>query len=293
MPTEIIQWFPGHMAKTRRKIKEILPLIDAVCEVVDARVPVSSRNPDLAEIIGDKPRIVILNKCDMADSVKTAEWIEYYKQKGITAIGVDCKSGKGLSHFKDTVKSSLSHKLEQYAAKGMVGKPLRVMVVGIPNVGKSSFINRVAKGNKAKVENRPGVTLAKQWVQTEIGIDLLDMPGVLWPKFDDPFVGENLALTGAVKDDVIDTVELAAVLVNRLRKTHPDLLCARYKLTNEDIAEDVMVGDIFDIIGQKRGFLLRGGEINYDRAAAVILDEFRAAKIGRITLDILPQKSEV
>lgn len=278
---QTIQWFPGHMAKTRRKIKEILPLIDAVCEVVDARVPVSSRNPDLAEIIGDKPRIVILNKCDMADSVKTAEWIEYYKQKGITAIGVDCKSGKGLSHFKDTVKSSLSHKLEQYAAKGMVGKPLRVMVVGIPNVGKSSFINRVAKGNKAKVENRPGVTRGNQWFTIDKQLELLDTPGVLWPKFEDQTVGEHLAFTGAVKDRILDVELLAVRLLDILKEEYKDLLTARFGALSFDT-------DSYDLlceIGKKRGMLIRGGETDTERAANMLLEEYRNCKIGNITLE--------
>ncbi len=278
---QTIQWFPGHMAKTRRKIKEILPLIDAVCEVVDARVPVSSRNPDLAEIIGDKPRIVILNKCDMADNDKTAEWIEYYKQKGITAIGVDCKSGKGLSRFKDTVKASLSHKLEQYAAKGMVGKPLRVMVVGIPNVGKSSFINRVAKGNKAKVENRPGVTRGNQWFTIDKQLELLDTPGVLWPKFEDQTVGEHLAFTGAVKDRILDVELLAVRLLDILKEDYPDLLSVRFGALEFD-------ADSYDLlceIGKKRGMLVRGGETDTERAANMLLEEYRNCKIGNITLE--------
>lgn len=278
---QTIQWFPGHMAKTRRKIKEILPLIDAVCEVVDARVPISSRNPDLAEIIGDKPRIVILNKCDMADNVKTAEWIEYYKQKGITAIGVDCKSGKGLSRFKDTVKSSLSHKLEYYASKGMVGKPLRVMVVGIPNVGKSSFINRVAKGNKAKVENRPGVTRGNQWFTIDKQLELLDTPGVLWPKFEDQTVGEHLAFTGAVKDRILDVELLAVRLLDILKEDYKDLLTVRFG----GLSFDTDSYDLLCEIGKKRGMLIRGGETDIERAANMLLDEYRNCKIGNITLE--------
>ncbi|MBQ9965794.1 MAG: ribosome biogenesis GTPase YlqF [Clostridia bacterium] len=276
-----IQWFPGHMAKTRRKIKEILPLIDAVCEVVDARVPVSSRNPDLAEIIGDKPLIIILNKCDMADSKKTSAWIEYYKQKGITAIGVDCKSGKGLSRFKDTVKESLAHKLEQYAAKGMVGKPLRVMVVGIPNVGKSSFINRIAKGNKAKVENRPGVTRGNQWFTIDKQLELLDTPGVLWPKFEDQTVGEHLAFTGAVKDRILDVELLAVRLLDILKEDYPEMLTARFgELSFESDSYDLLCE-----IGKKRGMLIRGGETDTERAANMLLEEYRNCKIGNITLE--------
>ena len=200
-----IQWFPGHMAKTRRKIKEILPLIDAVAEVVDARIPMSSRNPELKSLIGDKPHIILLNKCDMADKAVTDGWIKYYKSQSIAAIPIDCKSGKGLNAFKDTVKTVLADRLETYAKKGMVGKPLRVMVVGIPNVGKSSFINRIAGNTKAKVENRPGVTRGNQWFTIDKQLELLDTPGVLWPKFEDQTVGERLAFTGAVKDRILDT----------------------------------------------------------------------------------------
>ena len=195
-----INWFPGHMAKTRRKIKEILPLIDAVAEVVDARVPKSSRNPELRDIIGDKPLIILLNKCDMADPAATAGWIAHYSAAGTPAIALDCKTGRGISAFKDTVKSTLEGKLKAYEEKGMAGKPLRVMVVGIPNVGKSSFINRIAGNNRAKAENRPGVTRGNQWFAVDKQLELLDTPGVLWPKFEDKTVGEHLAFTGAVTD---------------------------------------------------------------------------------------------
>lgn len=276
-----IQWFPGHMAKTRRKIKEILPLIDAVAEVVDARVPISSRNPELLSLIGDKPLIILLNKCDMADTKATADWINYYKNRGITAIGIDCKSGKGLNAFKNAVKTALADKLKAYSEKGMTGKPLRVMVVGIPNVGKSSFINRIGGGNKAKVENRPGVTRGNQWFTVDKQLELLDTPGVLWPKFEDKTVGEHLAFTGAVKDNILDTELLAVRLSELLAACCPDKLTARYGEINLDT-------DGYDIlcqIGKKRGMVIRGGETDTERAAKMLLEEFRNCKIGNITLE--------
>ena len=279
--TQNIQWFPGHMAKTRRKIKEILPLIDAVAEVVDARIPVSSRNPELKSLIGEKPLIILLNKCDMADEKATEEWIKYYKAEGVTAIALDCKTGKGINLFKGTVKTALADRLKYYAEKGMVGKPLRVMVVGIPNVGKSSFINRIAGNNKAKAENRPGVTRGNQWFTIDKQLELLDTPGVLWPKFEDKTVGEHLAFTGAVKDNIIDTELLAMRLLELLKNTAPEKLTARY-------GELDLNGDGYDLlceVGKKRGMLIRGGETDTERAANMLLEEYRACKIGRITLE--------
>lgn len=276
-----IQWFPGHMAKTRRKIKEILPLIDAVAEVVDARIPQSSRNPEIAELIEGKPHIILLNKCDMADKGVTEEWIKHYKSQGIFAIAVDCKSGKGLSAFKDTVKTALAPKLEAYAAKGMVGKPLRVMVVGIPNVGKSSFINRVAGKSRAKVENRPGVTRGNQWFTIDKQLELLDTPGVLWPKFEDATVGEHLAFTGAVKDRILDTELLAMRLLEILSINYKDLLEKRYGVLDFEC-------DSYDLlcqIGKKRGMVIRGGETDTERAANMLLEEYRNCKIGFISLE--------
>ena len=279
--TQSIQWFPGHMAKTRRKIKEILPLIDAVAEVVDARIPLSSRNPEIAELIEGKPHIILLNKCDMADKAVTEEWIRYYKTQGITAIGIDCKSGKGLNFFKDTVKTVLADRLEQYAAKGMVGKPLRVMVVGIPNVGKSSFINRIAGKSRAKVENRPGVTRGNQWFTIDRQLELLDTPGVLWPKFEDKTVGEHLAFTGAVKDRILDTELLAMRLLENLTDNYKDLLVARYgQLDFECDSYDLLCQ-----VGKKRGMVIRGGETDTERAANMLLEEYRNCKIGFITLE--------
>ena len=278
---QTIQWFPGHMAKTRRKIAEQLRLIDAVAEVVDARIPVSSRNPDLKEIIGGKPHLILLNKCDMADESATKKWIEYYKSQGIYAIPIDCKNGRGINAFKDTVKTVLADKLEAYRAKGMVGKPLRVMVVGIPNVGKSSFINRIAGGGRAKVENRPGVTRGNQWFSVDKELELLDTPGVLWPKFEDNTVGEHLAFTGAVIDRIIDTELLAMRLLEILIHTYPELLEARYKIS--EFPEDSY--DALCLLGKKRGMMIRGGETDTERAANMLLEEYRNCKIGNITLE--------
>lgn len=280
-----IQWFPGHMAKTRRLMKANLPLVDVVVEITDARVPASSRNPEMKNLVGGKPRVVVLNKCDMADEALTAEWIEYYRSKGIKAIAMDCRSGKGLNKLVPTVKEVMKKELEKRAAKGMEGKPIRMMVVGIPNVGKSSFINRVAGGKRTKVEDRPGVTRGKQWVTLEKGIDLLDMPGVLWPKFDDKTVGEHLAFTGAIKDDILDTELLAMRLADLLNREWHSLLCERYKLTDEETA-DIEPYDLLSLIGAKRGMKVSGGDVNTERAAAMLLDEFRGGKIGRITLEM-------
>lgn len=284
--SQSIQWFPGHMAKTRRKIKEILPLIDAVAEVVDARIPQSSRNPELKELIGDKPHIILLNKCDMADKKVTEEWIKYYKRGNTAAIAIDCKSGKGLNTFKDTVKTVLADKLESYRQKGMVGKPLRVMVVGIPNVGKSSFINRIAKGNKAKVENRPGVTRGNQWFTIDKQLELLDTPGVLWPKFEDQIVGERLAFTGAVKDRILDTELLAMRLLENLSTDYKELLTARYG----ELDFTVDSYDLLCLVGKKRGMVIRGGETDTERAANMLLEEYRNCKIGFVSLE-RPERS--
>lgn len=280
-----IQWFPGHMAKTRRLMKENLPLVDVVVEITDARVPASSRNPEMKNLVGGKPRVVVLNKCDMADEALTAEWIEYYRTKGVRAVAMDCRSGKGLNKLVPTVKEVMKKELEKRAAKGMEGKPIRMMIVGIPNVGKSSFINRVAGGKRAKVEDRPGVTRGKQWVTLEKGIDLLDMPGVLWPKFDDKTVGEHLAFTGAIKDDILDTELLAMRLADLLNREYHSLLCERYRLTDEETA-GIEPYELLSLIGAKRGMKISGGEVDTERAAAMLLDEFRGGKIGRMTLEM-------
>ncbi len=276
-----IHWFPGHMTKTRRKIQEILPIIDAVAEIVDARVPISSRNPDLLDIIKDKPLMILLNKCDMADPRETAKWIDYYRSIGVSAVPIDCKTGKGIGNFKEMVKTTLADKLEVYRNKGMVGKPLRVMVVGIPNVGKSTFINSIAGKGRVKVENRPGVTRGNQWVTIDKQLELLDTPGVLWPKFEDQTVGERLAFTGAVKDAVLDIELLAVRLIENLKENYPNLLIQRYKI--EDIEAEPY--DILCAIGKKRGMMIRGGDTDTERAAAMLLEEYRNCKIGRISLE--------
>lgn len=283
--TEIpsIQWFPGHMAKTRRMIKECLPLVDAVVEIIDARVPVSSRNPELGKLIEEKTRIIVLNKSDMADPSATEKWLKYYKENNIPAISADCKSGKGIKSFVPLVKTVLSDLIEKRKLKGMVGRPLRLMIVGIPNAGKSSFINRMANSRRTKVEDRPGVTRTKQWVKVSEQIELLDMPGVLWPKFEDPAVGEKLAFTGAVKDDILDTEALAIRLLTYISQMYPDNLSERYKIEITPLDDGI---SIFDKIARKRGMLISGGEINGERASIMILDEFRSSKLGNITLEI-------
>ena len=279
-----IQWFPGHMTKTKRRIEAQLRLIDAVAVLLDARVPYSSCNPDLRSIINNKPRLVILNKCDMADAAQTKKWIALFREKGFAAVALDCKSGKGLNTFVPAVKNVLSDKLKTWQAKGMTGRTIKVMVVGIPNVGKSSFINRLAGQSRAKVEDRPGVTRGNQWFTVSKGFDLLDTPGVLWPKFDDKAVGEKLAYIGSVKDDVLDTEHLAGRLLEYLRDYFPEMISSRYKLTAEEIAQ-VQGYELLSLIGRKRGMLISGGEINTERAAATVLDEFRSGVLGKITLD--------
>ena len=279
-----IQWFPGHMTRTKRRIEAQLKLIDAVAVLLDARVPYSSCNPDLRSIINNKPRLVILNKCDMADPAETKKWLELFREKGTAAIALDCRSGKGMNGFVPAVRTVLAEKLEGWKAKGMSGRTIKVMVVGIPNVGKSSFINRLAGQNRAKVEDRPGVTRGNQWFTVSKGFDLLDTPGVLWPKFDDKSVGEKLAYIGSVKDDILDTEHLAGRLLEYLRDNFPDALSARYKLTAEEMT-GAQGYEMLELVGRKRGMLISGGEINTERAASTVLDEFRSAALGRITLD--------
>ncbi len=282
---QYVQWFPGHMAKTRRLIKESLNLVDGVVEIVDARIPYSSSNPELDDLIKRKPRIVLLNKSDVADTKATKMWIEHYKSKGFYALAVDCRSGKGLNQFIPECKKALCRVIEKNEAKGMAGKSLRLMVVGIPNTGKSSFINRMAGKNKAIVADRAGVTRSNQWFNVGNGIELLDTPGVLWPKFDDPEVGDKLAFIGSVKDEVTDLESLSCRLLDVLNKTHPEMIEERYKITE---FSDLQGWEILEMIGKKRGFLIKGGEINYERTAAIVCDEFRGGKLGRISLE-LPQ----
>lgn len=278
-----VQWFPGHMAKTRRIIKESLRLVDGVVELVDARIPYSSSNPELNQIIKNKPRIILLNKCDIADSNATKIWIDYYKSKGMYALPVDCRTGKGLNNFIPTVQKALSKTIERNNDKGMNGKSLRLMVVGIPNTGKSSFINRMAGNAKAKVADKAGVTRQQQWFAVGKGIELLDTPGVLWPKFDDPEVGDKLAFTGAVKDEVTDIEALSCRLLEVLAKTRPQSILERYKL---DSIDSLLGWEILELIGKKRGFLIKGGEIDYERTAVMLCDEFRGGRLGKITLEL-------
>lgn len=280
-----IQWFPGHMTKTKRQIQASLKLVDAVAEILDARIPLSSKNPDLQKLIQNKPKVVLLNKCDMANQTATSKWIDYYASQGITAIAVDCKSGKGLNKFAPAVNTVLAERRERLKAKGMVNPMLRIMIVGIPNVGKSSFINRVAKHNRAKVEDRPGVTRGNQWYSIAKNIEMLDTPGVLWPKFDDKIVGERLAFTGAVKDQILDTELLAVRLLDFLKDLKPTDFIARFKLDDVSL-DEIDSYKLLNIIGKKRGMLVSGGEINTERAAIMLLDEFRSGKLGRITLEM-------
>lgn len=277
-----IQWFPGHMAKTRRLIKESLPLVDCVAEITDARIPKSSRNPEIDSLCASKPRILLLNKSDVSDPDANEKWIEHCKKSGIGAIAVDCKSGKGLNRFIPLVKGILKDKIEKNAQKGMAGRKIRIMVVGVPNCGKSTFINRMAGSNRLKTEDRPGVTRGRTWIDLGGNFEMMDTPGMLWPKFEDPKVGEKLAFCGAVKDDVIDTELLSCRLLETLAPSYPELLKARYKLSGELPREGYA---LLELIGRKRGMLISGGEVDTERASIIVLDEFRSGKIGRITLE--------
>ena len=277
-----IQWYPGHMTKTRRQIEADLKQVDAVCEIVDARIPMASRNPDIDAICGSKPRIIVLNRMDLADPEATKQWIAYFKSRGIAAVATDCKSRKGISGFQPTVRSVLKEKIERNAAKGM-NRPVRVMVVGIPNVGKSTLINQISGRKGAKAENRPGVTRGKQWVTVDNGLLLLDTPGILWPKFEDRQVGMLLAYTGAVKENVIDTEELACLLMELLACHYPQTLKDRYGI---DADENMPGYELLEAAGKKRGYLMARGEINTERMAKVLLDEYRSGKLGNFTLEM-------
>ena len=277
-----IQWFPGHMAKTRRLITENLKLVDIVVELKDARIPYSSTNPILKEILGNKPRVIALNKCDMADETMLKEWISYYKSQGIVAVPVDSIKGTGIGTLKNEIKNALREKTQKAIEKGMKERDPRMMVVGIPNVGKSSFINKLAGRAGAKTGDRPGVTTAKQWIRISGGYELLDTPGILWPKFEDEFVGRNLAFTGAIRDEVYDIAEAACELCTLLAQKAPKTLCEKYKLSS---VEGLMGHEILFNIGKKRGCLISGGDVDYDRAARILLDEFRACKLGKIVLE--------
>ncbi len=287
-----IQWFPGHMAKTRRIMKSNLKLVDVVVEIIDARIPYSSRNPEMDYLVGGKPRLILLNKADSADETVTSMWIDYFKRSGVTALATDCRSGKNVSKFHSLLNEMMADKIAEWDAKGMKGRPIRIMIVGIPNVGKSSFINRLAGSKRTKVEDRPGVTRGKQWVNLDGNLELLDMPGVLWPKFEEKIVGERLAFTGAVKDDIMDMEYIACRFLEFLNENYPQLIINRYGVTTDDIPsnDDETMGcvqgyEILERIGRKRGFLISGGEINTERAAITVLDEFRSGTIGKISLE--------
>lgn len=277
-----IQWYPGHMTKTRRQIEADLKQVDAVCEIVDARIPIASRNPDIDSICAAKPRIIILNRMDLADPIATKKWLDYFRTLGMAAVATDCKSRKGISDFQPAVASVLKEKIERNRAKGM-NRPIRIMIVGIPNVGKSTLINQISGRKGAKAENRPGVTRGKQWVTVDSSLLLLDTPGILWPKFEDPDVGMMLAYTGAVKENVIDTEELAYRLAELLWKYYPQTVRDRY---NVDLNDDMPGYVMLEEMGRKRGYLLARGEINTERMARVLLDEYRSGKLGRFTLEM-------
>ena len=281
MATTTINWFPGHMRKTQREIKENLKLVEAIIEIRDARIPRSSANPDIEKLCGNKPRLILLNKSDLTESRVTREWMKELSKDNVKAIEVNCLKGKGLNQIKPALEELLKEKLERYKAKGLVNVVIRVMVVGIPNVGKSTFINKMAKNNIAKTGDRPGVTKSKQWIKTPLGIEMLDTPGVLWPKFEDERTALNLAFTGAIKDEIMDTEELSYRLVERLQKHYANELMARYKI--ERVFEDPL--DTLDAIARKRGCLMSGGHIDYNRIAVILLDEFRGGKIGNISLE--------
>lgn len=281
--TQVIQWYPGHMTKTKRRIEKDLKLVDAVAEIIDARIPISSRNPDIARLTAGKPRIVLLNKCDMADPRATAQWVSFLSRENVRAIPVDCKSGRGVDRFVPVLTEMLRERIESYKVKGMVNPSMRVMIVGIPNVGKSTFINRISKKTKANAADRPGVTRGNQWFTVSKGFEMLDTPGVLWPKFDDQTVGEHLAFTGAIKSEVMDTELLAIRLLDLLKELHTPEFEERYQLTREDLA--LPSYELLEKIARNRGMLISGGEADTERAAYTLLDEFRAAKLGRITLE--------
>ena len=277
-----IQWYPGHMTKTRRQIESDLKQVDAVCEIVDARIPISSRNPDIDSICAGKPRIIILNRMDLADASATKKWLAYFREKGMASIATDCKTKRGISDFQPAVRSVLKEKIARNEARGM-NRPVRVMIVGIPNVGKSTLINQISGRKGAKAENRPGVTRGKQWVTVDSSLLLLDTPGILWPKFEDPNVGMMLAYTGAVKENIIDTEELACRLAELLWKYYPQTLRDRYGI---DVPEDLPGYQLIEEMGRKRGYLLARGEIHTERMSKVLLDEYRSGKLGHFTLEM-------
>ena len=286
-----IQWYPGHMTKTRRMIADQIKYVDAVCEILDSRIPISSRNPDVDELTAGKPRLVVLNRVDQADPEATKKWAAYFRSKGYAVLESDAKTGIGTNKFSGAVRELLAEKLRQYAERGQSGRVIRVMILGIPNVGKSTFINKIAGRKIAKTEDRPGVTRAKQWVPIDRGLELLDTPGILWPKFEDQSVGMNLAYTGAVKDDILDTETLGCHLMAYLGERYPEALLTGYKLSKlperEEEDNDIAYGyRLLEAAGRRRGFLISGGEVDTERMAKILLDEFRGGKLGRFTLEL-------
>lgn len=277
-----IQWFPGHMTKAQRMIEENMKLVDAVCEIIDARIPYSSRNPDIERLSGTKPRLVILNRVDQADPDVTLLWRNYFKAQGLYVLETDCKSGKGVSAFADAIRFVLRDKIEALAAKGQAGKPIRAMILGIPNVGKSTFINKVAKRKAAKASDKPGVTRGKQWITIDTGLELLDTPGILWPRFDSQAVGECLAFTGAIRDEIMDREILASNLMLKLRELYPKSIEQRYKFNPDPSASGL---ELLEAAARKRGFIVSKGEVDFERMAVTLLDEFRDGKLGRISLE--------
>ena len=289
LPSTNINWYPGHMAKTKRQITEDMKLVDVVIELLDARIPVSSQNPDISRLVNNKKRIVILNKADLADPVETKKWIEYFKTKNIVALEVDSNQGKGINQVNQTIEKLMAEELRIQNERGRIRKTIRVMIVGIPNVGKSSFINRISKKTTMVVGNRPGVTKQKQWIRIGSQIELLDTPGVLWPKFESEEVGLNLAYTGSIKDEVIDKVEVAYYLLKFLDKNYSKNLYEKYKISQEEISNIAdhpqYTLELMNLIGRKRGALVSGGNVDEEKVANIILDDFRKGKIGNITLE--------
>ncbi len=283
MQLDSLSWFPGHMTKTKRMVVAEMGHMDAVCEIVDARIPRSSRNPDVDEMAAGKPRIIVLNRVDQADPAATKRWAEHFRRQGYAVIEVDAKNGKGIGQFAPTVRTLLADKIRMYEEKGQVGRVLRLMVLGIPNVGKSTFINKVSGRKTAKAEDRPGVTRTKQWVPVDKTLELMDTPGILWPKFEDPQVGVKLAFTGAIRDDVLDREELAARLLEYLVQHYPEAVKQRYKITAAD-GENCF--ELLEAAGRRRGFLISGGDVDYERMSRVLLDEFRGGKLGVFTLEM-------
>lgn len=282
MQVDNLSWFPGHMTKTRRMITAEIKNMDAVCEILDARIPLSSRNPDVDELTAGKPRLVVLNRVDQADPGETRRWAAYFRGKGYAVLEANAKGGAGTAQFAAAVRELLRDKLAAWADRGQVGRTVRIMVLGIPNVGKSTFINKVARRKTARAEDRPGVTRSKQWVPVDSTLELLDTPGILWPRFDDPEVGKRLAFTGAIKDDVVDMEELACCLMDYLSRRYAPVLAERYKI---EVEPEDSGYDLLEKAGQKRGFLMRGAQVDTQRMARVLLDEFRGGKLGRFTLE--------